>query len=74
MTQAAYVLDMPTARAKAQSATRGSSQVKIHRTYLTKTAAFSYDQLAMLAMKNPPPQSWFEADFSRLRGPQKKPK
>jgi hypothetical protein len=44
------------------------------RTRKTKPKEFSYEQMLQLAKKNPPPQEWFDADFSGLRGPKSKAK
>ena len=38
----------------------------------TKPKELSYTQMLQLAMKNPPPQGWFDADFSGLRSPKSK--
>lgn len=31
----------------------------------------THDEMLALARKNPPPQSWFEEDFTKVRGDEK---
>lgn len=37
----------------------------------TFSPPLTYAELVETAKRNPPPQSWFEEDFSGLRGPKK---